>query len=81
MSQERVVRMLAELGDGTTTKELRASARRQWPRETLHLYVHVQLQKLLKWRYVEIVEVDCKGGDQAWRLTEAGRTWLLKVIE
>ena len=53
MSQDKVLRILEELGGRATASQIRKEAMRRYPRTTLYTYTTKRLKSLQKWGIVK----------------------------
>lgn len=80
MSMERVLQMLVDAGGEASSTDLKETALRRWPKDTLHQYAgSATCSRLLRWRFVELIELGSSpSAVRIWRVTPAGRAWLAK---
>jgi len=53
MSQQKVYRILKELGGEATTKEIRKKGKEKCPNDTLYTYASLRLKQMEKWGIVK----------------------------
>lgn len=53
MSQEKVYKILKELGGEATIKEIRKKAKEKYPKDSLYTYASLRLKQMEKWGIVK----------------------------